>query len=119
MSYDIIGGPHNGQVHDTREDSIVLPSMGQPFKYRFDNSRLTYFYEGYDPTREIASPQELKILLPYEQTKLALESALEHVQGNLRQLERETHAPRTLLAIKTLYASDAERIQQLLTHFTP
>lgn len=118
MSYDIIGGPHNDQVHVTRNDSIVLLSLGQSFKYVFDHSRLAYFYEGYDPTREMTSQRGMQIALPYEQTKLALESALEHIQGNLRQAEKETHAPRTLLAIRTLYTADAERIKELLTRFT-
>ena len=61
---------------------------------------------------------QVQITLPYEQTKLALETSLEHIEGNMRQVKKEKHSPSTMLAIRKLFTTDAERIKELLTHFT-
>ena len=113
----LLGGPHNGEVQEVFGNIlpgyIIRPSMGRNYRYGYRDGG--YYHA---PHAEAIASKEKSIALPYDETKEALTAALAHIEGNLRQIEQEPHAPRTLLAIQTLYAADKARIEKLLTHFT-
>ena len=137
MNYPLIGGPHHGEVYHAEpgvasQNTEVRFSLGKPYRYHWSDVYRAYVHEGHTMTdsdlRFAARPGlgnittldniPHRIVLPYDETKEALLAAVDHIAGNLRQIEQEPHAPRTMEAIRKLYTADKARIEKLLTHFT-